>query len=311
VASRKARAAAWCLLIVLALVSTLDARIVAVATSNLSNAAFDRAHDSTPWQFGIPARNVTIPSDGVALAGWWMPGLAGSPNATATVVLVHGYSTQMGKAVRHWAPNLHAAGYSLLAIDLRNHGASGNTTPPFVTYGVDESRDVLAAVASVRAHASGLGVSSDRIGLYGESMGAVSVLLAAATHPAGVRAVVADSAYASFRYEARLDGAKQGYPPAVIDWVVADMDRMAPSPPTQADAATAVKDVQVPLLLAHCTDDARLPDSSFDLILANVGTATVWHQPCPRGDSKDHHADGWANAGYNATVDAFLASALR
>src|SRR5205085_6327039 len=106
------------------------------------------------------------PSDGLALAGWWMPAAPGAANASTTIILVHGVSSQMGKVVRMWAPFLHAAGYSVLAFDLRNHGASPDAHGGDVTYGVDEADDVAAAVAYVRDHAKELGVDPGRIVLY-------------------------------------------------------------------------------------------------------------------------------------------------
>src|SRR2546428_7958069 len=108
-----------------------------------------------------------------------MPASPGA-NASTTVILVHGLGSTMGRMVRMWAANLHAAGYSLLAFDLRNHGASPDSGNGDVTYGVDEADDVAAAVAYVRAHATALGVDPMRIVLYGGSMGAATVLGAGA-----------------------------------------------------------------------------------------------------------------------------------
>jgi pimeloyl-ACP methyl ester carboxylesterase len=312
----KGRAVWSTLAVVLVLaVGFVDSTVTGLARDNLSNATFPRTHERTPWQMGIPASNVTIPSDGLRLAGWWMPAEPGSTNASTTIVLVHGVSSQMGKPVRMWAPFLHAAGYSLLAIDLRNHGASDDGAQGYVTYGVREADDVLSAMAWVQGHAADLGVDPDRIVLYGMSMGAASVLNAAGREPAGLTAVMADSSYASFVFQARVDGAHKGYPQWVIDLVVHRMDALAPAPPSASRPDEALAQIELPVFLASCSNDERVTRPNFDrLDLAAPSISGLpsgrWIEPCPTGLSKDHHVDGAWQPGYNATVLGFLDDAL-
>lgn len=277
----------------------------ATAREALSNRTFSRVHSVTPGDLGLAHRDVTLQVDDIALAAWWIPG-HGS-NATTSVVLVHGHSANMSKLLRQHAPMLHEAGYSLFLLDLRNHGASGDGPDGYVTYGTTEQRDVLAAVRHVRENASTYGVDANRIVLYGQSMGAATAILTAAAET--IHAVVADSSYASFRDQAHRDGQTRGYPRFVVDWVVDRMDRFAPEPPSHADVLEVIADVQAPVLLAHCRNDARLSAESLDNLRARRPDARVWDQVCPHGDSPDHHVDGWATPGYNATVLDFLARA--
>ena len=299
-------AAVLALAVVAVLFAAADSFLAGVAHDNLSNDGFVRTHQWTPDDFGLAYEDVTIESDGLRLAGWWIPAGPG-PNAATTTILVHGYSSNMSKVMRLWAPNLHDAGYSVLTLDLRNHGASPDTNG-LVTYGVDEAKDVLAAVAYVRANAAALGVDPDRIVLYGGSMGAAAVLNAAGQHPPGVVAVVADSSFASFSFEAAIDGAAKGYPGLVVDWVVARMDRLASAPPTDSRPERALAGLQVPVLLAHCTDDTNITPPNFKRLQERAPAGTVtWTAACPTGLSKEHHVDGWAQPGYNQTVRSFLA----
>jgi pimeloyl-ACP methyl ester carboxylesterase len=286
------------------------AQVTSIARDNLTNAGFVRSYQWTPDDFGMPYRNVTIASDGMQLAGWWIPAREGSgANATTTVILVHGLGSNMSKPMRIWGPNLHAAGYSLLAFDMRNHGASPDAGRGYVTYGVDEAKDVWAAAAYVRANAPDLGVSADRLVLYGASMGAATALNAAAQRPPGVVAVIADSPFASFRFEAHIDGADQGYPRFVVDWVLGRMDALAPAPPTASRPEAFVADLGVPLLLMHCTDDENLRFANFERLQARRPEgAPSWTGSCPQGLNPEHHIDGWMDPGYNATVRAFLAA---
>jgi alpha-beta hydrolase superfamily lysophospholipase len=293
-----------------------DSYLAGLARDNLTNAGFHRDHERVPTDVGVPFQDVQVPSDGRMLAGWWMPAEAGSANASTTVVLVHGVGSTMGKVVRLWAANLHRAGYSMLAVDLRNHGASPDSGDGLVTYGVEEADDVQAAVGFVQDHAADLGVDPDRVVLYGGSMGAATVLEAASRQLPGVVGVVADSSYASFAFQARIDGAKKGYPAWLVGLVVAKMDAIAPAPPSQSRPDRAVRAIDVPLLLLHCADDERVTRPNFDRLaeaadgrgpLPHPDTMT-WVEPCPTGLSRDHHLDGAFQPGYNETVLRFLDS---
>ncbi len=317
---RVAAIAAVALLVVAASGATyLHLLVTGIAKDNLSSHDFVRTHDWLPWEHGLATMNVTIPSGDLALAGWWMPadgainpaddgGTDPSTSSDLTVVLVHGLGSNMSKPTRMWAPQLHAAGYDLLAFDLRNHGASPDGVDGYVTYGVDEADDVAAAVTYLRTHANALGVDPQRIVLYGASMGAASVLNAAAKQPAGVVGVIADSPFASFSFEAHVDGEAQGYPRWIVDRVLSRMDHLAPSPPTDSKPRAALGDILVPILIAHCSDDENLTFPNFEAMVAAKPGMDTWSEPCPKVLSDEHHIDGWGVPSYNATVAAFLSA---
>ena len=140
-------------------------------------------------------------SDGTVLRGWYFPAIAaGTATAGATTtttstgrraaVLVHGKDSNRldSDNLAFVARTLHGAGYAVLAFDLRGHGASGGER---FSLGFHERKDVAAAVDELVAR----GYPLRSIGLYGESMGASTVLQVLRLRP-GVGAVVADSAYA-------------------------------------------------------------------------------------------------------------------
>ena len=124
-------------------------------------------------------------SDGISLRGWYFPGTSGR-----AVVLVHGKDSNRldSDNLAFVARTLHGAGYAVLAFDLRGHGASGGDR---FSLGQHERKDVAAAVDHLVARGHAL----PSIALYGESMGASTVLQALRLRP-GVGAVVTDSAYA-------------------------------------------------------------------------------------------------------------------
>ncbi len=124
----------------------------------------------------------------VRIAGWWLP--AADPQAPA-VIVVHGYTAcRRDERVLLAAGMLHRHGFAVLAIDLRNHGDSERTGGRH-TGGVREADDALGAwdwLVRIR------GVAPERIGLFGISLGAATVLIAAGDEPR-VAAVWADSSY--------------------------------------------------------------------------------------------------------------------
>jgi alpha-beta hydrolase superfamily lysophospholipase len=124
-------------------------------------------------------------SDDLLLAGWFAPPDEGG----AVVILVHGLGSNRGELLEE-AELLVAHGYGALLIDLRNHGSSqGELT----TLGYDEVKDVEAAYQYLVNRTE---VDADRIGLLGNSLGAIVAIRAAARIP-DIRAVVAQSGLTS------------------------------------------------------------------------------------------------------------------
>lgn len=95
------------------------------------------------------------------------------PNAHATVILCHGYHSRAEHDFGAQFPALYASGgCNLLLIDERAHGLSEGKCP---TFGQLERYDIAQWVHWVREHSR----VQRPIALYGVSMGAASVLLAA------------------------------------------------------------------------------------------------------------------------------------
>lgn len=121
-------------------------------------------------------------SDGVRLAGWWIP----AERPRATLLLLHG-SPHSRLELLPQAPYLHTGGYDLLLFDWRAHGESEGG---FTSLGFYETRDLAAALdyASGRGHGS--------VGALATSMGAATAIREAAGDQR-LRALVADSPLAS------------------------------------------------------------------------------------------------------------------
>jgi dipeptidyl aminopeptidase/acylaminoacyl peptidase len=137
---------------------------------------------------GIAFEDVTIPSfDSTRLYGWWMS----AGRRAATVVVLHGVKKNRTDVLRA-ALVLRRAGLNVLVFDGRGHGDSEGR---YVTYGFYERRDVESAIDWLVKEKK---IDGSRVGLAGESMGA-SIALQVAAHNPRIRAVWADSPFASLR----------------------------------------------------------------------------------------------------------------
>ena len=126
---------------------------------------------------GLPHERVAFPaSDGVRLAGWYVPSRNG-----AAVVLVHGGGGDRQGTILH-ARMLAKAGYGVLLYDARGRGESAGHEN---AAGWQWDRDVHGAVSFLTTR------GIDHIGLLGLSTGAEAVVTEAAADPR-VQAVVAD-----------------------------------------------------------------------------------------------------------------------
>jgi dipeptidyl aminopeptidase/acylaminoacyl peptidase len=149
----------------------------------------------TPEKYGLEYEDVSFEAkDGVTLSGWLVKG-----GNEKVIIQSHfgvqcsrcGY-TQEGKGMMKnalWTSDIHfltqakylvEAGYSVFMYDLRNHGNSGEGKIPWVTWGLEERLDVLAAVDYISKHDS---FSNASIGLLSICMGSSSSVFAYGLEP--------------------------------------------------------------------------------------------------------------------------------
>jgi uncharacterized protein len=137
---------------------------------------------------GVKFEDVNFASfDNTRLYGWWM---AATPDAP-TVVILHGVKKNRTDVLRA-ALVLKQADFNVLVFDGRAHGSSEGR---YVTYGFYERRDVESAIEWLVKEKQ---IDRSRVGLAGESMGA-AIALQVAAHNDWIRAVWADSPFASLR----------------------------------------------------------------------------------------------------------------
>jgi dipeptidyl aminopeptidase/acylaminoacyl peptidase len=210
-------------------------------------------HDFTRYEMA-GFRDVRFPSrdGGIEVAAWYVA--AANPGARLemrAVILVHGLrSSRHDPSVLVPAGMLNAHGYSVLVMDLRDHGDSTWEDGRYAG-GIEERADVLGAVDWLIDQ----GVPSGRVGLFGTSMGAGAALITAAVEP-GIPAVWEDSSYADTETRIAEELASRGYPtllaPAapIVARIVAGDDLAAWSP---LRAVGAYRDTA--LYVTHGGDD--------------------------------------------------------
>ena len=213
--------------------------------------------DTTPWAMPAP-EDVRIPSRdaGIEIAGWWLPASTATPATPApTVIVVHGFTAcRHDFAVLLPAGMLHRNGFSVLLIDLRDHGDSTREDGRFAG-GTDEYLDVLGAFDWVRSEQ---GVPASSIGLVGVSLGAATVLLATGQEPE-VAAVWEDSSYADLQSAIDAELTREGYPTflafgGVLAARLISGDDLTSYSPLDAVHRLAGR----PLFITHGTADTRL-----------------------------------------------------
>ncbi len=234
--------------------------------------------------------------DGTPLYGWFLPAGPGRPG----LVLCHGYQRALEETFSLGC-DLRVRGFNVLLFDFRGCGRSGGR---FTTIGYAEPRDALAAVRWLQGR---LGADAP-IGLLGISMGGAVALTVAGQCPA-VRAVVADSAFATLSgavahrlralrpplralYYLSMRGAEWQCR-ARVAWV------------RPIDAARRLHDR--PVLLIHGTADDVVPyEHAQELLAALPGPRELWTlDGVPHAMARFH-----AREEYLARVTAFFARSL-
>lgn len=148
-----------------------------------------------PSDLGAAYESVSfVTDDGIKLAGWLVTPQRLRETLPA-IILCHGQGANRSD-LTDLAVSLSRRGYAVLTFDFRAHGESGGRSS---SLGYRETKDIAAAY---RFLASRKGIDKERIGIFGFSLGGASAILAAAETGA-FKAVVADSAFASLRDQAR------------------------------------------------------------------------------------------------------------
>ncbi len=300
------RRPAWPLITLVALLTlaALAFALGAVITARLTLPERRLDAGVTPAVLGGSYEDLALRSadDRAVLAAW----LLGVPASDVGVVLVHGKdgsrSTTWGDGFVRLAVALQDAGYQVVMLDLRGHGASGAGSYAF---GFLERFDVIAAVEHLVEER---GVRPGQVGVLGVSLGGASAIYAAAIDPR-IGAVWSDSAYADIYPIIEQEWpAASGLPLAVLPLVrwthrlLRGFDLVSVRPVDEVPFLEPR-----PLMLVHGSADVLVPVAHATILSAAAPWSGVWLL-----DGVGHAgAYGHDPALYTLRVNEFFDGALR
>jgi len=243
--------------------------------------AADMETDLTPFQ--MPAyQDVKFPSrdDHLTIDGWYVPAQDADENQAPAVILVHGLNDcKRSPFILMPAGMLNHTGFNVLMIDLRDHGDSQYEDGRFAA-GTEEYRDALGAWDWLVNEKH---IPPERIGLFGESLGAATVLIAMGEEPR-VAAAWEDSSYADIQTAIVAELGRYGMPtffePAgILMGKLLSGDDITARSPLAAIAHLNGR----PLFITHGDKDTRLSvQYAYDLaaaVRAQGGQIDPWIVP--------------------------------
>lgn len=244
---------------------------------------------TTPQAMGVAAIDLYIDGpDGSRLHAWWLPA-TGTPRGT--VLHLHGNAANISNHLPlvAWLP---AEGYNVLSMDYRGFGQS--TGSPSLDGVVADAR---AALNYLRQRP---GVDAQRLAVLGQSLGGATAVRAVAADGSGVRLLILDSAFSSYRGIARENAGTAG----VIGWLAPLLLPTLPGAdhdPLQA----ATRLGQQPLLVIHGSAD-RLIGPHHGQALYQAAPGPKQWLPVQGG----HHIDALTRPDVRRQVLASLGAAL-
>ena len=211
---------------------------------------FNHKENRTNWQL--------TSTDNLKLSAIYLPA---EKKSDKTVIVAHGY---MGNAetMANYAKLFHDIGYNVLVPDARGHG---NSEGNYIGFGWPERKDYVQWVDKILAENG----SSQKIVLYGVSMGAATVMMTSGESlPENVKAIIEDCGYSSVNEE--------------LAYQLKDMFRLPSFPLIQVTSlitkiragyffgeASAVKQLEKnkrPMLFIHGDTDTFVPYDMLDKV---------------------------------------------
>jgi fermentation-respiration switch protein FrsA (DUF1100 family) len=216
-----------------------------------------------------------VTTDGIRIAGWWIPAGMPIPRDGPTVVVVHGYGDNKSGMLED-AIFMHDR-WNLVLFDLRN---SGQSTGDETTQGINEQLDLEAMLDWVDAN-----LHPDRLAVFGQSMGGQTSVNVVA-HDERVDALILESTHdrLSSAMVARIRNA--GYPFGEVGHLAIAMGTWVRTGAwvLGADPIDAIVEMGLrPVLLIHggSDTDAPTPGATRMLDAAEAAGVPVELHLCP------------------------------
>ena len=223
--------------------------------------AFPRGSQYAPYRakarqlvedaLAVPYRDVWTQSpDGLQLHGKFYDAAPDAP----IMLMLHGYKSTAERDFCGGLREAQAAGFRVLLADQRVHGRSAGK---YLTFGIREREDCRAWVQYLLQSYG----PETKILLYGISMGAATVLMAAGPSlPPQVAGIIADCGYTSPQAIIEKVLRQMHYPVRPLYWLIRLGGRLFGGFDLEEDSALAAMDrCQTPVLLFHGSGDKFVP----------------------------------------------------
>jgi alpha-beta hydrolase superfamily lysophospholipase len=224
-----------------------------------------------PLNLGWPVEDVSfLASDGVLLRGWFFP-RPGAP----VIIYCPGRGHGLDDFDFRFADVFCTGGYQVLMFDWRGMGASDGQS----SMGYWEQQDLRAAVAFVRQRAG-----DAKIGVFGISLGAAVVFLAAGSIPA-IAAAAGECAFATYQGMIASGGRHLYRAPALaarpMSWLVARLAAWRRSVPLHAaDPVRQIGRISPrPVFIVHGMNDHHIPVADGYALFAAAGEPKLLWTP--------------------------------
>lgn len=193
----------------------------------------------TPKAFNLKYQDVWIPVTAASgkvekMHGWWIP--ASTPNAKVLLYL-HGNGVNIGANTAH-ADRFHRMGFAVLIIDYRGYGLSEGSFPTETSVYQDAATawDYLVKQQQIQP---------SNIFIYGHSLGGAIAINLATQQPKAAGLII-ESSFTSIQNIVDLRGQFRLFP---VNFILNQ----------HFDSISKVKDIQMPVLFIHGTDDYVVP----------------------------------------------------
>lgn len=220
---------------------------------------------------GQPIERVSFDtSDGLQLAGWYLPTQNG-----AAIILQHGYHANSEETLPI-ALMLARHGYGVLLFDFRAHGKSEGE---MVTFGLNEVKDTEAALAFLHKQA---GVNPAKTGMLGISMGGAVGILAAAELEE-IQAIVVEGVFAELQDEISIGIQVQTLLPTTLFASIFKFFAERESGYKISDIKPVEEISKIsprPILILQGGSDERIPVASGERLFSAAGEPKeYWYEP--------------------------------
>lgn len=229
-----------------------------------------RLPKKTPAQHGLDYEDITFPSQGATLNGWFIPGQHNISPRPA-IVVAHGWSANAAQ-VMPIAKHLHEAGCHVLLYNARSHGTSDEGGPITLQ---KFAEDLMAAIDYLENRPD---VDMEQLGVVGHSMGGSSAILATSMDKR-IRALVSSAAFADPVALTKEYMRKHHLPLGPLFhlvqffinlWLDTTMSDIAPQ--------NRIGRIDIPILLIHGDADAVISPMNMELLQSHAshGNVQTW-----------------------------------